>query len=170
GGVPAAAAGNIGLTLIEAVGNVPKHGAIAVEVSSFQLYAIDSFRPDVAILLNVAEDHTDWHRSFEAYAAAKARIVKNQSSDDAFVVNRDDAVAAKIAATAPSRTIPFSGRGPAPEGMGVDGGALRWRGRPLVDLGDIPLPGLAGVEDAAAAAAAALTFGVDETAVVRAIK
>ena len=83
--------------MIDALLEVGDEGAIAVEVSSFQLTGIREFHPRVAVLLNVAEDHTDWHGSFEHYVAAKARIALNQTAEDVFVTNRDDAAAMSIA-------------------------------------------------------------------------
>jgi UDP-N-acetylmuramoylalanine--D-glutamate ligase len=169
-GIPSAAAGNIGLPLIDAVASVPDGGAIATEVSSFQLATTSTFRPKVAVLLNVAEDHTDWHGSVEAYAAAKARVVENQLEDDVFVFNAEDPTAASVAAAAVSRTVPFSAHGLPQDGIGVREQTMVWRGRPVVSLGDIPIPGSAGLEDSLAAAGAALEFGVEADAVTKAIR
>lgn len=169
-GVPSAAAGNIGTPAIEAVGRVPAGGAIALEVSSFQLASIEEFRARVAVLLNVAEDHTDWHGSFEAYAADKARIIENQTTDDTFVPNWDDDTARALAAEAPGRVVPFSATSAPDAGIGVAGDTIVWCGEPLMPVSDVPLPGRAGLDDVLAAAAAALDYGVDRRAVIRAVK
>jgi UDP-N-acetylmuramoylalanine--D-glutamate ligase len=166
----AIAAGNIGLPLIEAVSGIPPNGVIAVEVSSFQLAAINEFRPRVAVLLNVAEDHTDWHGSFENYLASKARLTMNQTEDDVFVVNQDDAAAMSVAKGVASRVVPFSASSAPEEGIGWNRDVLLWRGRAVLDAGDVPLAGAAGREDVAAAAGAALEYGVDIEAVRRAVK
>ena len=169
-GVPSTAAGNIGRPLIEAVAEVGEGGAIAVEVSSFQLESTETFHPKVAVLLNVSEDHMDWHGTFAAYAAAKARITENQSPDDHFVFNADDDTAAGIAQDSPARRIPFSiGRVPR-DGVGVEHGTVVAGGRALLAVEDLSLLGAAGLEDAIAAAAAALAYGLDPTAIVRALK
>ena len=170
GGIPTAAAGNIGWPLIDAISSVPAGGAIAVEVSSFQLAGIRHFRPTVAILLNVAEDHTDWHGSVDAYTRAKGRIVENQSPDDVFLPNALDMAAMSIAATAPSRVVPFSSETALDDGIGVDGSEVVWQGRSVLSTGDIPLQGRGGIEDVLAAAGAALEYGVDDRAVARAVK
>jgi UDP-N-acetylmuramoylalanine--D-glutamate ligase len=170
GGVRATAAGNIGSPLVDAVRSMGPGDAIALEVSSFQLEKIERFRPKVAVLLNVAEDHTDWHGSFDAYASAKARILMNQTAGDAFVVNADDPVAMRIAGGAKGRVIPFSATKAPAEGIGVVGGYLVYRDRRILSVGEVPLPGVAGLEDVAAAAAAALEYGVEPEAVVRAAK
>jgi UDP-N-acetylmuramoylalanine--D-glutamate ligase len=168
-GIPSVAAGNIGLPLIEAISQVGAGDAIALEVSSFQLAGIDSFRPRVAVLLNIAEDHLDWHGSIAEYAAAKARIVENQKDDDYFVVNRDDGRAWNIASLARSRVIPLSTSSAPEDGIGLSGGSVVWRGEPLMDATQIRLPGRAGAEDTLAAVAAALCYGIEPTAALEAV-
>jgi UDP-N-acetylmuramoylalanine--D-glutamate ligase len=170
GGVESVAAGNIGLPLVEAVATVPATGAIAVEVSSFQLATIERFRPNVAIVLNVAEDHTDWHGSFEHYVAAKTRIVENQTPDDVFIPNFDDSVAMAIGVATPARVVPFTGSVPPPEGTGIRDGWLVWRDARVIPVAQVPLAGATGLEDTAAAATAALEYGVDAAAVATAIR
>jgi UDP-N-acetylmuramoylalanine--D-glutamate ligase len=170
GGIKCVPAGNIGFPLIDAIASIPEDAVIALEVSSFQLETIDCFRPQIAILLNIAEDHIDWHGSLDAYVAAKARIVENQTSDDIYVYNVDDSYAREIARWAPGKTFGFSGRGPVPDGIGVSDYSIAYRGRDLVDVADVSLPGIPGLEDVAAAAGAALEYGVEQRAVIRAIK
>lgn len=169
-GIECVAAGNIGLPLVDAVAGVSSRAAVAVEVSSFQLATIEEFRPRIAVLLNVAEDHTDWHGSFDDYLGAKARIVANQLPEDVFVYNLDDFLASSVALQARSRAVPFSARSDVDEGIGVSAGALVWRGTEVLDVADVPLPGLAGLEDICAAAGTALEYGADPAAVARAVE
>jgi UDP-N-acetylmuramoylalanine--D-glutamate ligase len=168
-GIACAAAGNIGLALVDAVSSIPEGGAVAVEVSSFQLTAIKRFRPRVAVILNIAEDHTDWHGSFEAYASAKARILVNQRGDDVCVANVDDDVVVEIARSGRARVVPFSTARVLDRGACVIEGKLAWMGEPLVDASEVPLVGVAGLQDALAAAGAALSFGARPEAVADAI-
>jgi UDP-N-acetylmuramoylalanine--D-glutamate ligase len=170
GGIRVMAAGNIGTPLVDAVRGMGPGDAIALEVSSFQLEKIERFRPKVAVLLNVAEDHTDWHGSFDSYASAKARILMNQTTDDVFVVNGDDSLAMEIARGAPGRVVPFSATRLPEDGIGVLDGYLFYRGRRVLSVDEVPLPGIAGLEDVSAAAAAAMEYGVEPEAVVRAAK
>ena len=101
-GVAAVAAGNIGTPLLDVVDRPAD--VVVAEVSSFQLvFTTSAFRPRVAVLLNVAEDHLDWHGSFEEYAAAKARVFAHQTPNDLLVFDALDEVAARLAADAPSR-------------------------------------------------------------------
>jgi UDP-N-acetylmuramoylalanine--D-glutamate ligase len=114
-GVPCTVAGNIGRPLVDAV-----HDDVAVvvaEVSSFQLdLTTPAFAPDVAVLLNVAEDHLDWHGSVDAYVAAKARVFEHQDASGVLVVNADDPVARRLAATAPGRVVAVSAAVAGPPG------------------------------------------------------
>jgi UDP-N-acetylmuramoylalanine--D-glutamate ligase len=169
-GVATAAAGNIGFPLIDAIANVPEGGAIALEVSSFQLAAIARFRPKVAVVLNVAEDHIDWHGSFREYADAKARIIANQTSEDVFLPNAEDAEATAMGHKATARVVPFSAYRSMPDGVGIDGDSVLWRGTQVLSVSDVPLPGMTGLEDVVAAAGAALEYGIDPRAVLRAVK
>ena len=170
-GREALAAGNIGTPLIEAPARLGTADAvIAAEMSSFQLASIETFRPKVAVILNIAEDHLDWHVTLEAYAASKARIFENQTEEDFLVYNADDRVVSGLVEDARSKKIPFSSTRGIPDGMGVDGDVVVWRGSPLFPVADVPMAGAAGLEDALAAAAATLAFGVEPDAVGHGLK
>ena len=85
------AAGNIGPTLLDSLGRALDQAALpevwVMELSSFQLDGVSGFEPDAATVLNVTQDHLDWHGTMDAYAAAKARIFGGQAL---MVINRDD--------------------------------------------------------------------------------
>ena len=168
-GLDAIACGNVGypFSLAAAEG----HDALAVEASSFQLRFHETFHPKVSALLNLAEDHTDWHGSPEAYALAKRRIFLRQQGDDVHVGNRDEPRSAAVSSEAPCRVAWFS-TGPPDDGeAGYEGEDLVWRdagrtrslGRPLAE-------GLPHRANAAAAAAVAISFGVDPEAVGAAVR
>jgi UDP-N-acetylmuramoylalanine--D-glutamate ligase len=105
-GLRVAAAGNIGRPLLDAVRD--DVDVVVAEVSSFQLAFTERFRPDAAALLNLGADHLDWHRTFDAYAHAKANLFVRQGADDILVFNADDPVVAGLAAEAPGRRVSFS--------------------------------------------------------------
>jgi len=96
-GIPAISAGNIGVPFVEVVSHHTEGRTIVCEVSSFQLYFIDQFRPRVAVVLNVGDDHYDWHPGFDDYLAAKARITENQGDEDTLIVNAFDRACLQIA-------------------------------------------------------------------------
>ena len=82
--------GNIGNPLISYLTGHEKAQRLVVEVSSFQLDTITSFRPDISLLLNITDDHLDRYSGMEAYAKAKARILENQKKSDITVLNGED--------------------------------------------------------------------------------
>ena len=110
-GVRAVAGGNIGLPLSDAVRR--DVDVVVAEVSSFQLRWTDTFHPWVAVWLNLAEDHLDWHADLSSYVAAKARIWANQGKGDLAVANGDDPVVMKEAAAVRSRLETFGLEHPA---------------------------------------------------------
>jgi UDP-N-acetylmuramoylalanine--D-glutamate ligase len=161
-GRDAVACGNVGLpfSLAAAEG----HDALVVEASSFQLRFHESFHPRVSVLLNLAPDHLDWHGSFADYREAKARVFALQHDDDTHVGNRDDGHAAPVSRTASCRLAWFTLAEPKPGEAGYVGDQL------VLRLDEEHVLGRPGAHtdpmraDAAAAAAAAVSFGADPAA------
>ena len=143
-----------------------------LEVSSFQLETIESFRPRIALVLNITPDHLDRHGSFENYAAAKARITENQTADDFLVLNAEDKSAQMIAATTKAQIFWFSPRRQVKQGAFVHGETIFFRGaqgkepEPVMPVAEIPLAGAHNVENVLAAVAAARLAGVS-SAIIR---
>ncbi len=161
-GFRARAAGNIGIPVLELVGE-PLDVAV-MEVSSFQLETTESFRPSVAVILNITDDHLDRHGDFAAYARAKARLLAHQGADDAAVLNFDDPEERKLAAQSQARVIPFRTAGPLREGAWIDSGALVYgegKARVRISLDGLNLRGRHLLEDVAAALAASAAAGAD---------
>ncbi len=154
-GVSAIAAGNIGLPLSSAVGR--EVDVVVAEVSSFQLQFVDGFRPHVAVWLNLAADHLDWHPDVDAYVAAKARMWERQGPDDVAVVNADDPVVMAAAGRAPGQVVTFGLCRPA-DWTVVDG----WLSGPdgsLLAVGELGRAQPHDVANSLAAAAAASVIG-----------
>ena len=133
-----------------------------VEMSSFQLAAIRTFRPRAAALLNVAADHLDRHGGLEAYTAAKRRIFENQSAEDVAVLNADDPLSRETVVAARGRL--FSRLGPVDDGCYLDGERVieRGGGGAAVELfraDDSPLQGAHNLANAMAAALLARALG-----------
>ncbi|HEY3614150.1 MAG TPA: UDP-N-acetylmuramoyl-L-alanine--D-glutamate ligase [Gaiellales bacterium] len=97
GGVPSAAAGNVGTALSAFAGTVEPGRTIVCELSSFQLEGVERFRADAAVLLNVTADHLDRHGTLAAYADAKLRVFERQREQDLAVLSSDDAYVAGLA-------------------------------------------------------------------------
>ena len=160
--------GNIGNPVIDMLTEPAE--LLAVELSSFQLHWAPSLRPEAGAVLNVAEDHLDWHGSMDAYAADKARALDGRVA----VVGLDDPVAAGLLerAAAAVRTGFRLGE-PAAGEVGVRDGVLLDRafadGLALADTASIPVPGPVGVLDALAAAALARSVDVPADAIADAL-
>ena len=125
-GYPTFVGGNLGEPLCEAVGTraAEPGGILVVETSSFQLETIEHFHPRIAVLLNVTPDHLDRYPSFDAYAAAKARIFASQGPSDFALVNVDDPVAMRCSEGIASRRLLFSTAKPLEQGGWVEGETL----------------------------------------------
>ena len=126
GGIDCAIVGNIGNSIARQIAVDPKP-LYVVEISSFQLDDIISFRPDVAVLTNITEDHLDrYDHDFEKYIAAKFNIVKNQTEQDFFIYNADDAVTVKYLDQYPfnSKPLPISMQKELPKGAFIKEGQM----------------------------------------------
>ena len=160
--------GNIGNPVIDMLAEPAE--LLAVELSSFQLHWAPSLRPEAGAVLNVAEDHLDWHGSMDAYARDKARALNGRVA----VVGLDDPVAAGLLehAAAPVR-VGFRLGDPAAGELGVRDGALIDNafadGLVLADAATIPVPGPIGVLNALAAAALARAVDVPAEAIADAL-
>jgi UDP-N-acetylmuramoylalanine--D-glutamate ligase len=155
-------AGNIGEPLIASL-DTEKQRTYVLELSSFQLETVENFHANVALLLNITPDHMDRYPHFDAYAAAKYRIFRNQESGDVAITNANDR--RETPRDSHIRRWRFSASQPVPEGAWFDGTDL------VLSLGDderrIPrtslrLEGAANVENALAAWLAARAVGVDD--------
>ncbi|MES1164802.1 MAG: UDP-N-acetylmuramoyl-L-alanine--D-glutamate ligase [Verrucomicrobiota bacterium] len=158
-GHPSFVGGNLGEPLAEAVGTpaAREGGFCVVEASSFQLETVETFRPRVAVLLNITADHLDRYEGMDGYAAAKARIFAAQTAAEFALVNADDPIAMRAAAAAPSRQLQFSIVRSLGEGAWLRAGELivQLPGQP-VESYPADLPWLAGQRHNQANALAAL--------------
>jgi UDP-N-acetylmuramoylalanine--D-glutamate ligase len=159
-------AGNIGQPLIASL-DLEKPRTYVLELSSFQLETVDKFHANIALLLNVTPDHMDRYPNFDAYAAAKYRIFRNQQKSDTAIVNASERRAAPRA-PAIARTWKFSASQRVEEGAFLDGDAMVLRvgdEERRIPRASLKLAGLANVENALAAWLAARAAGVDDVAV-----
>ena len=178
GGLTTMVGGNIGepaIELVERPENQP--GAWSVlELSSFQLETVDTFRPKIAVLLNLTPDHLDRHGTFERYALAKERIFARQQADDFLVLNGDDPRVQQAASRAPSQVFWFSRTKLVRQGACVYQGAVVFRPsetaslEPILPAAEIPLKGAHNVENVLAAVCAARLAGVPAEAIATAVR
>ena len=158
-------AGNIGPPLIGFVEGSSQQSTFVVELSSFQLETIETFRCSVAALLNVTPDHMDRYGQFEDYVQAKERIFLNQNAQDYAVLNADSPLCLQMAETRKSRVMLFSRKKVLPEGVFVLEGKVQihWKGQQhcLMPTAQIPLKGTHNLENVLAAAAVGHVSGLD---------
>jgi UDP-N-acetylmuramoylalanine--D-glutamate ligase len=160
--------GNIGSPVLDVLREPAD--LLAVELSSFQLHWAPSVRPEAGVVLNIAEDHLDWHGTLADYTADKARVLTGRVA----VAGLDDPrAAALLSATDAVQRVGFRLGEPAVGELGVRDGMLVDRAfaedLPLVAVSSIPVPGPVGVLDALAAAAVARSVGVPAAAVADAL-
>ena len=155
--------GNIGTPAISLAERAEPETVIVLEISSFQLETIQTFRPKVAVILNVTPDHLDRHRTFEVYAAAKARIFENQQPDDFAVLNADDPTCVTTAEKTRAQVFWFSRQKEVQQGAWLRDGNIVFRDsagqRDILQASEIPLKGAHNVENVLAAVCAAALMG-----------
>jgi UDP-N-acetylmuramoylalanine--D-glutamate ligase len=148
------ACGNIGKPLCEVALEQRDLDVLTVEVSSFQLETIRTFRPSISLWLNFAPDHLDRYRSVAEYRAAKLRIFENQTADDVAVVNGGETLP-KIAA----RTVTFSAYTDHAD-FRLEGGSIVYQNTPVLRMADTKLRGSHNIENLMATLAAGLARGL----------
>ena len=167
--------GNIGRPVTEMVAESSAEGWSVLEVSSFQLETIVEFRPRIALVLNITPDHLDRHGSFEAYAAAKARITERQTAEDFLVLNAEDKNTQMVAAHTKAQIYWFSPRRQVKQGAFVHGESIFFRAsegaqpEAVMPVVEIPLTGAHNVENVLAAVCAARLAGVSSATIRAAV-
>ena len=166
--------GNIGVPLSSQVDDSTPETIHAVEVSSFQLETTTTFRPWIALWLNLADDHLDRHPDVESYAAAKARIFAHQRAEDWAVVNVDDPIVMAHSRAIAATRVGFSPFGSTTEGFSVDGEwIVRRTGTAterLVPVSAVELTGRHMLGNVVAAVAVASVAGVSTNAMVASLQ
>ena len=162
-GFPALVGGNIGTPAISLAERATPETVIVLEVSSFQLETIQTFRPKVAVVLNVTPDHLDRHRTLEVYVNAKARIFENQQGSDSAVLNADDPTCVTMAARTRAQVFWFSRQKEVEQGAWVRDGNIVFRDqrgqREILEVSEIPLKGAHNLENVLAAVCAGALMG-----------
>ena len=169
-GKRAGVGGNVGEPLILFVDGETKWDVLVVEISSFQLDAIEAFRPRLSLLLNVTEDHLDRYARYEDYIEAKARIFINQTSEDRAVLNGDDPVVMSLSEKVKARKFFFSLREKLGEGAFSNEETITLRLHGVEEdysLVKAPLKGVHNVENMMASVIAARLSGASHKAIQR---
>jgi UDP-N-acetylmuramoylalanine--D-glutamate ligase len=174
GGFSTAVGGNIGTPAISLVEQAKSDTVVVLEVSSFQLETIQTFRPRVAVVLNITPDHLDRHRTFEAYTDAKARIFENQHSEDFTVLNADDPTSTGLASRTRAPVFWFSAKKEISQGTYVRDGRIFFRDaqgqREIMLVSEIPLKGGHNVENVLAAVCVGALQGCEPARIGKAVR
>lgn len=174
-GLDCAMVGNIGISFAKQVALDPKEVYVA-EISSFQLDDIRDFRPDIAVLLNITEDHLDrYEYKFENYIRCKFRIIENQTETDHFIYCEDDPVIMQHLAllTIHTNPLPFSMKQEVKKGGYIKGDQMMLRiqeERVSMSIYDFALKGKHNNYNTMAAGIAAATLGIRKEKIREAVK
>ncbi len=168
-GVPVLLGGNIGRPVTDMIADSRADQWNVLELSSFQLETISTFRAHIAVGLNLTQNHLDRHHTMEAYAEAKGRLFRAQTKDDFAVLNMDDAMCGVWADATPGTVVWFSGHHPYAAEWSIGGEHVWFNGRSLMALDEIPIRGRHNVENTMAASAAAHLAGVSVEAICQAV-
>lgn len=150
---------NIGTPLIQIAEDDDGFDFLVLELSSFQLQGISTFKPYIGVLLNISPNHLDHHESFDEYVESKIKLFSNQTPLEWAIYNGDDSVIKDNSLRIKSRKIPF-GETPIEGGIFFDGTYVRF-GDELYDLRRMKLIGIHNIENALAAIASTRILGCE---------
>jgi len=168
GGLNAYACGNIGAPLIGATELTEESVAVA-EISSFQLETLQSFRPHIAVVLNVSEDHLNRHYNMENYVFLKSRILKNATEAEYAVLNYDDPLVREMAEKTKARVLYFSTQGKVNGGYLLNG-ELYFGAEKILSVSELPLDGVHNIQNALATIVVSKIMGVPTGAIANALR
>ena len=168
--------GNIGASLLGEVEGIPADCPVVLELSSFQLEWLGErgWAPRVGVLTNLSPNHLDWHGTFDAYAAAKRKLLAHQQPSDTAVLNADDDLLEAMASDLPGRVVRFNRQRAISPGAWVRNGVIVWDDgesvQEIMPVAHIPLVGAHNLENVLAAVAATQSFGVPAETIAAAVR
>ena len=170
-----AVVGNIGVAFCEHVQRLTSKDWIVAEISSFQLEAVQEFRPHICAVLNISPDHLNRHKTMENYIGMKERIFRKQREEDFLVINYDDEVCRKMKARSAAKVIFFSRLQELEQGVFLNGSKICARipggaEKDIFDISNMKIIGGHNVENALAATAMCLAAGVSAKEIAAGLK
>ncbi|MGG1480228.1 UDP-N-acetylmuramoyl-L-alanine--D-glutamate ligase [Bacillus smithii] len=163
-------AGNIGKVASKVAQKATEENIVVMELSSFQLMGIETFRPHISIITNLYEAHLDYHGTKEEYAKAKANITRNQTEDDYLIINGDQEELIELTKFSKAKKVLFSTKRVIEDGAYIQDGIVYFRGEKLIDTEEIALPGSHNLENILAAVAAVKLAGGGNEAIRNVLK
>lgn len=158
-------AGNIGKVASGVATKAKSDNTIVMELSSFQLMGIHSFKPEIAIITNLYEAHLDYHGGLDAYCEAKSNITLQQTKEDYFVYNADQEKVVAIAKQSSATIVPFSSTQIVEDGAYVADEWVMFKREKVIALSEIVLPGQHNLENILATVAVCKLKGTDNEAI-----
>ncbi|ETI67983.1 UDP-N-acetylmuramoyl-L-alanine--D-glutamate ligase [Neobacillus vireti] len=158
-------AGNIGTVASGVAQKATKENTIVIELSSFQLMGIDTFKPRIAIITNLYDAHLDYHGTREEYMKAKSNITKKQTELEYLIINADQEETLEIARNSRAKIIPFSTKKHLSEGAFISNGWICFNDEKVMEIEKIALPGVHNLENILSAMVAAKLSGVENSAI-----
>ena len=161
--------GNIGVGILWEIVNSAEEDIFVIETSSFQLESIKKFKPKVSLIINITPDHIKWHKSFENYIQAKAKIFKNQNKSDYTVLNYDDPLVKELGSKVNSNIVYFSKETKLDYGIYIEGDNIvindGEKVTSVMKYNKIRIPGKHNLENSLAAIAVSWVMGISIDAI-----
>ena len=171
-GVKAISVGNIGEGILWQMAT-NKDAVFVCELSSFQLHDVKNYKPKIATITNISEDHIDWHGTFDDYIESKINISKNEDKDDYIIINHEDKILQDHRASYKAKIYEFSSKNEVNRGIFLKDSTIYLKDEKvekLIDVSDLLVIGNHNYENIMAASLCAYLFGVDILDIKNAIK
>ncbi len=163
-------AGNIGIPFSHYALDIEENSIVALELSSFQLETIKSFKPKIASVLNITEDHLNRHKTMENYIKAKERIFENQDENDFLILNYDDLECRKMEEKAKSKVLYFSTKEQIENGAYLKDDYIYINNYPFINTDDIKILGEHNMENVMVAILMCLCYNVPTDVIIEGVK
>ncbi|WP_311480538.1 UDP-N-acetylmuramoyl-L-alanine--D-glutamate ligase [uncultured Anaerococcus sp.] len=172
-GHPAYAVGNIGEGILWQM--YDKEGVFVEELSSFQLHDTQTYKPHIGAILNIKEDHIDWHGTFDDYINSKLKLAANQDENDFLVINHEDEIIQNHLGDFKAQIYEFSSRNMVDRGLFLDDNKICFRNggcsiAEILDVRDLSVIGNHNYENVMAAILLTYLYGLDLVDIVKAVK
>lgn len=172
-GKKAYAVGNIGEGILWQMHE--KEGVFVEELSSFQLHDTNRYHPHIGAILNIKEDHIDWHGSFDDYINSKLKLGQNQNERDYLVLNAEDEISQKHKKDFKAQIYEFSSQNMVSKGLFLDGNIICFVNggctiAEILDVRELSVIGRHNYENVMAAILLTYLYGLDLSEIIKAIK
>lgn len=167
-GIEAVSVGNIGEGILWQM--YKKSCVFVEEISSFQLHDTKEYDTHIAAILNITEDHTDWHGTFLDYINSKLKIAQNQSSSDYLIINHEDKIIQEHKDYFRAQVYEFSSKNKVDKGMYLDGDKIVFvddgKKQEVMNTEDLLIVGKHNIDNAMVALLVCKLYGLDSESII----